>query len=289
MARSRGLSIYLTFSYAVFLLVVAYGFARGFDYYFTPYIQRPHHPDYRILRPAGKWGLWYGIIGASMMIGMLSYSLRKRTRLLGKRGRLKTWLDIHILCGTVGPLLVILHTSFKLNGIVAVSFWSMVAVALSGVFGRYLYVQIPRKLTGDEFSEQELKGLLQDKLKPLENRLDEQSLNELLRLVTGADNPRSRWGYVIWSIGQDLTRGRRMRRVDKRLGDWHLAPGERASLLKAAREFGLLKRRVGAQHTIHRLFHHWHVFHRPFATIMYVVMLVHIGIAVAFGIDWNLF
>ena len=47
---------------------------------------------------------------------------------------------------------MVLHSSFKVGGLVSISFWSMVAVALSGVFGRYLYLQIPRTRAGEELS-----------------------------------------------------------------------------------------------------------------------------------------
>src|SRR6185503_19373286 len=43
-------------------------------------------------------------------------------------------------------------SSFKVGGLVSISFWSMVAVALSGVFGRYLYLQIPRTRAGEELT-----------------------------------------------------------------------------------------------------------------------------------------
>jgi hypothetical protein len=34
------------------------------------------------------------------------------------------------------------------------------------------------------------------------------------------------------------------------------------------------------------LFHYWHVFHKPFAFIMYIIMLIHIGIALWLGYRW---
>ena len=66
---------------------------------------------------------------------------------------MKTWLEVHIFCGIVGPVLVTFHTSFKFNGIVSVAYWSMVAVVLSGFVGRYLYVRIPRSLRGIELTQ----------------------------------------------------------------------------------------------------------------------------------------
>jgi hypothetical protein len=50
---------------------------------------------------------------------------------------------MHIFFGLVGPALVILHSAFKVQGLVALSFWSMIAVA-ARVFSAATYLQIPR-------------------------------------------------------------------------------------------------------------------------------------------------
>ena len=52
-------------------------------------------------------------------------------------GSIRAWLEVHIFCGLVGPVLVTFHTSFKFNGLISVAYWSMVVVAVSGVIGRY--------------------------------------------------------------------------------------------------------------------------------------------------------
>ena len=39
------------------------------------------------------------------------------------------------IVGICGPLFIILHSSFKVGGLVALSFWSMIAVAVSGIAG----------------------------------------------------------------------------------------------------------------------------------------------------------
>ena len=71
-------------------------------------------------------------------------------------GDIRYWLNYHIWMGVTGPLLIIFHTSFKIGGVIAVAFWSMVAVAVSGALGRYLYIQIPRSLNGQELTVNDL-------------------------------------------------------------------------------------------------------------------------------------
>ena len=88
-----------------------------------------------------------------MMTVMHLYSVRKRLRPLRRLGRAARAGSTSTSCwGSSGPLFVVLHSSFKVGGLVAISFWSMVAVALSGVFGRYLYLKIPRTRAGEELT-----------------------------------------------------------------------------------------------------------------------------------------
>ena len=148
--------IILVALYIVAIGVLLYYFQDGYAYYSTSFMERPHHIDHMNIKPGGIRGHGLGILGTLMMLALLLYTLRKRTKILGKIGTLSNWLNFHIFLGIIGPIFVVLHSSFKLNGIVAISFWSMVAVALSGVLGRYLYLQIPRTITGNELNLQDL-------------------------------------------------------------------------------------------------------------------------------------
>jgi len=87
---------------------------------------------------------------------------RKRYRYLYRFGILKHWLEFHIFLCTLGPILVLFHTAFKFGGLVAISFWSMVAVFLSGIIGRFIYIQIPRAIDGRELSDDEVRDTIKD-------------------------------------------------------------------------------------------------------------------------------
>ena len=65
-------------------------------------------------------------------------------------------MDFHVIAGVTAPIIIAFHASFKFRGIAGVAFWIMLAVALSGVIGRYLYAQIPRSLNAAELSLSEL-------------------------------------------------------------------------------------------------------------------------------------
>lgn len=270
------------------LFMVAFGVLawlawRGWSYYTTPLIERPRHADYWLLKPGGAWGRRYGMVGAALLVLMLSYSVRKRVGFLRKIGTLRVWLSFHIFCGVVGSCLVVLHTSFKFGGIVSLSFWSMVIVALSGVLGRYLYRQIPRARGGDELSLQQAEaeneaasraladlGVSSDDLVRLEKiatagpTADSGLLALLVRLPF--DDLRLRWRLGAF--------GRQLRGTPRPL---------RRQVVRWAGRKARLSRRILLWHRLQQLFYYWHVLHKPFALIMYLFMVVHVAVVTMAG------
>jgi hypothetical protein len=77
------------------------------------------------------------------------YSLRKRTR-SARWGRMSNWLQFHIFTGLVGPFMVLLHTSWKFNGLAGATTLLTLIIVVSGFIGRYIYTRIPRTLDGLE-------------------------------------------------------------------------------------------------------------------------------------------
>ena len=155
--------IYIVLLAAMVLAVLAIITHVGLSYYNTIIEERFFHPDHLKLKPSGIWGHGMGIIGSLCMImGVSLYMARKRYRALFRFGILKHWLEFHIFLCTLGPILVLFHTSFKFGGLVAVSFWSMVAVFLSGIIGRFIYIQIPHAVDGRELTEDEVRDTIKD-------------------------------------------------------------------------------------------------------------------------------
>jgi hypothetical protein len=105
----------------------------------------------RDIPPASElFGHSMGIVGFILMLMTETlYSLRKRSRSV-RWGRMSTWLQFHIFTGLVGPYLVLLHTSWKFNGIAGVTTLFTVIIVVSGFIGRYIFTRIPRTLDGLE-------------------------------------------------------------------------------------------------------------------------------------------
>jgi hypothetical protein len=99
---------------------------------------------------AGLFGHLLGIVGFLMMLMTeILYSLRKRSR-LARWGRMSDWLQFHIFTGLVGPFMVLLHTSWKFNGLAGIVTLGTIFIVVSGFVGRYIYTRIPRTVEGTE-------------------------------------------------------------------------------------------------------------------------------------------
>jgi len=275
--------ILVTMSLAVAGLI-AWVLWTGSDYYTTPLKERPHHEDFRAMRPAGRVGHGLGILGSVMLVTLLVYSLRKRLKFIQRWGDLNIWLRYHIFMGVVGPILITLHTSFKVDGLVAVSYWSMVAVALSGVVGRYLYQQIPRNVLGETLSSDDIESRNEAILVELSQNhgVGEKGVATLEKLALGPlENRPAPVALMILPV-VNMTLAPQLQR---NLVGFSRQPGLQTRIL--ARNWVLQTRRLHLFHLIRDLFHWWHVFHKPFAFIMILIMIVHVAVALALGYNWE--
>ena len=287
--RSRGLL--LTCIYLVSFAILIWFFVDGYSYYMSPYTERPHEELYRVLRPAGSRGLLFGYAGAIMMVLMLTYTLRKRTRLIGRSVTLRSLLDFHIYFGVVGPFFIVLHTSFKVQGLVAVSFWSMVAVAASGYFGRYLYQQIPRNLVGAELTLQDVESENTRMTTQIQQRfaLDDDTMRRIEHMFERAMVHNHKWALasVMALVFDDIMRPFTKASLRHQLKKIVVLPqGRQSELFDISFRRALLRRRIILLGQVQALFHYWHVIHKPFAIVMYVIMGIHIGVAIWTGYGW---
>jgi hypothetical protein len=263
---------------------------NGFNYYTTPLEERFFNPDHISLKPSGAWGHGLGIVGTLMMItGVGIYMIRKRYRILFNLGFLKHWLEFHIFLCSVGPVLVLYHTAFKFGGLVSVSFWSMVLVVLSGVVGRFIYLQIPRTIEGRELSVQELieiKERLAIRVRSVLSE-DASTLTEFERISSADRYKTLKLSTALGFLHRDYFDIKRvMRLFNKRIKLIGIDKNKRKELIKAAKSELTIARRIAFLRTSQKLFHLWHIFHLPFAIAMFVIMVIHVAVTIIFGYKW---
>lgn len=280
--------IYIITLVSIVALTAVYLAYTGFSYYSTGIEERFYHPAHDYFKPSGLFGHGLGITGTLLiLIGVTSYIARKRYGFLSRFGRLKYWLEFHIFLCSLGPVMVLFHTAFKFGGIVSIAFWSMVAVVLSGVIGRFIYIQIPRTIEGRALSLSEVKEMktnLRDILKN-DYRLDEASLSVVteptrLRHQTGGGNLPARMAR------RYLEDRRTIRTIKKHLRQNNLPPEDVRKVSRLVKNEMSLNNRIERLQAMQKLFRYWHVAHLPFAIIMLVIVLLHVGITLAFGYKW---
>lgn len=256
------------------IAVTVYLFYTGYTYYNTPFHERFYHPRHEWFKPSGAFGQGLGILGTIMIaFGVSIYIARKRYNFLSKYLRLKYLLEFHIFLCFLGPILILFHTAFKFGGIVSVAFWSMVAVVLSGVIGRFIYIQIPRTIEGRELSLNEVKALKTD-------------LSEVLNQKFHLDQPTIQLFISFTKSEEDATRRPSVRKLKKILVEKKIPEQERKSIIKMVKHEKSLTGKIGRLQTMQKWFKYWHVIHLPFALIMLVIVIIHIAVTVAFGYKW---
>src|SRR4030042_220651 len=257
---------------SVTLILLIY---RGLSYYNLSIVERGYNPDHSILKPSGTLGHGYGIIGSlSLIIGVFAYMARKRYRFLSRMGLLKHWLEFHIFLCTLGPVLVLFHTAYKFGGLVAISFWSMVAVFFSGVIGRFIYLQIPRSIEGRELSLNEIIGMktdLADKLRSDYN-LGDESFNILSDSIAMKSEIYQTNKFVRY-IKRYTDDRKSIHSVKKILKRNQLPSAENKKIIDLMKVSFRLNRRIEELGTMQKMFRYWHVVHLPFGIIMLIIML----------------
>jgi hypothetical protein len=280
--------IFLSILVAIVFITLVLLIYRGLPYYKLSLEERVYHSEHNALKPSGTLGHGIGIAGSLFMIvGMASYMARKRYRSLSRLGLLKHWLEFHIFLCTLGPLLILFHTSYKFGGLVAVSFWSMTAVFLSGIIGRFIYIRIPRNIEGHELSLNEINGLKTNVAEIARNNysLDEESYNILTNSIKNKVSLYHK-NTVVRYIKKHLEDHRSVKLVRNVLKRNKLPDAEIKKILALVKDDIRLNRRIEQLDTMQNLFKYWHVAHLPFAFIMLVIMVIHVGVTVLFGYRW---
>lgn len=130
----------------VVLLVAlgAYLYFRGHGFYRLSAEARLDHAEYKLLRPAGLIGHGYGVVGTGLILTNLLYLLRRRFAFLSL-GSLRRWLDIHVVAGLGGAVLVVYHSAFQLRTAIATTTAvSLAVLVVTGAVGLYIYRLVPK-------------------------------------------------------------------------------------------------------------------------------------------------
>lgn len=283
--------------YLLMITLIAGLFSYGFHYYTANSLERPFLEQHKLLKPSGKIGVKLGFLGFAMFAVIFLYPLRKRWGWLGRIGTTKNWLDFHVLLGVSAPFVIALHSSFKFAGIAGMAFWIMLAVSLSGVVGRYLYSQIPRRLNAAEISCKELQDIRLELSQRLasQNALRQTDLQAALHLPS--QESADRYPAIValaYMFILDVLRPFRIAALRRRVIPFGekvatfggLLPTRHRNLEQAialAQEEASLAKRILFLARSQQIFHLWHVVHKPFSYSFALLALLHVGVVLMMG------
>ena len=278
------------------LLGTAVLLVYGLDYYLTAYDDRPYHPKHLLLRPSGLIGWWLGVFGAGLFSLLFLYALRKKWFWLANLGNSRHWFNYHVLMGMIAPVVIAFHAAFRFRGLAGVAFWFMLAVALSGFVGRYIYGQIPRKRNAAELSLKESKELQEILTAELcaQTLVRPSDLAMLFKLpsLKHVENESLIMALctLLWI---DCTRPFLVAKIRRRALSvwgklWTFAGFLQSSSVALENTIQVARAQVAISKKLlflsksQQVFHLWHVIHRPFSYSFAVLAIIHITIAVLF-------
>jgi hypothetical protein len=275
------------------LLAVALA-VYGFDYYVLDLTHRPLSEKHFRLRPGGTLGLRLGILGLFLFFLIYLYPLRKRWTWLGTKGKTTHWLNYHVLLGLVAPVFITFHASFKAQGLAGLAYWTMLALTLSGIVGRYFYAQIPRSME----STQAAAAKLERQAAACMERLAEANVNSdeilrILRLPNAAEVEKMSIGNALYRMMLlDVVRLFGVWRARRHCGHMRLRilggllptglPDLEAAISTVRRQAQSAKKTIFLSKT-QRLFYLWHVVHRPFSISFAILVLMHLTVVLLLG------
>ncbi|MEQ1907982.1 MAG: hypothetical protein ABMA15_04120 [Vicinamibacterales bacterium] len=253
----------------------------GWAYYTAPAAVRGYAAGHQLLRPAGSVGHLFGVFGFLMMLVPVVYAVRKKVKRFRSVGNMKTWLDVHVFCGVIGPVFVTFHTSFKFGGLISVAYWSMVAVVLSGFIGRYLFNRIPRSLRGLELGKADLDRRTAELGAALSSSDVPEPLLQAIESFEQRVVPAQDPSYFALFADEAYLR-REVSRFRVEAAAVENAPDVQ-EVIAIATERATLRRRMAFLRRTKRLFDLWHVFHMPLVYIMFTIVVAHVVITLYMG------
>lgn len=231
-------------------------------------------------------GYILGIVGGSFLIILLLYPLSKRVKTLTRFIPLRYWFGFHMFLGTVGPILILFHSNFRLGSTNStIALISMLLVAGSGVIGRYLYTHIHHGLYGASLTLKELKQKIENDHTELLSlfAMDAKVNDQLQKIEEKVLRPyHGLFESFLHVIHLAYSAPRLKRKILRLLKDSCQAHNEiktvpdSKSVRRLITHYMLALRQAAAFKVYERFFSLWHILHLPLFFMMLITAVIHI-------------
>jgi hypothetical protein len=228
----------------------------------------------------GLFGHGIGILGFILMLMTETlYTLRKRSR-SARWGRMSSWLNFHIFTGIVGPYMVLLHSSWKFNGLAGIVMLLTVIIVISGFIGRYIYTAVPRTADGVEIEasvlEQQIAATEAEVLAWLgANPVAARQLEPGLAAEAGGGT------FSLSGINQGWRQRRRWRGLKRNADAATRARLDQLQGLSKRQE--TLRRQTASLVQARRLLAVWHTVHIPIGMALFTAAFIHVIAAIYYA------
>lgn len=248
--------------------------------------------DSGVYTPGSDIGYGLGLTGGLMMLLLFLYPLRKHLRFMHGWGPTKHWFALHMLLGIAGPLLILMHSTFRVGSLNAgVALTCMLLVAASGVAGRFIYMRIHHGLYGERARARDLQSRLAAQLQEVQAMLrSAPAVDPLLKRFEAAAfrkdaglalrvwsfltlAPHARWTYL--RCAREL---RSAYSAHAQASAWADGEVARRSALagELVRAYLASVQRAAQFATWERLFRWWHVLHVPLVYMLVLSAIAHV-------------
>jgi hypothetical protein len=163
----------------------------------------------------------------------------------------------------------------------------MVAVFISGIVGRFIYLQIPHTIEGQELSLNDIRAQKTDIAGILKSsyKLDEESYN----IVTDSIKKKVELyqsNALLRYLKKYFDDRKTIHLIKSVLRKHKMSRKEMRQIIDLVNDDIKLNRKIERLATMQNLFKYWHVVHSPFALVMLIIMVIHVGVTIAFGYRW---
>jgi hypothetical protein len=165
----------------------------------------------------------------------------------------------------------------------------MVIVVITGIIGRYIYVQIPHNRYGAELNLAQLK----EKEKKLTEilKLEIQNDKELLKLCDNichdAIDKEQRKLFLLFAMFKDdIQRRRNVAMLAGKLREKNISEDFVKRIKRTMKQKSLLSRKIILWDSTHKLLDFWRVLHKKLSWVLFITLAVHVLVTMLFGFTW---